>query len=548
MKFIIFLLMITSVSAQTSTSELCAQKKKQYGNSFVSCSEVDWGVTPISADYQPSNSAPMTAAPSQVNGYKNDYPWVKNTKYYNETSFSPDHPELKGLPLASKYISAVSADPKASVEDPLLLTWLSKDWYNSLQPKNNTLGWQGKCATWSAWSMDPELQKLFAGIPDGIICNGVPFSKGELKEVVTSLYPEPSMEHQYLSKFYFGYMGVNKDDLEDSNVALSKLGVFGQGDLGPAEVFTYAQKQKQEGKNMMMDRDPGSETWNQPIKKISDIAYFDEHSNAWQALSSTEFTTGSGTPKQIKFLSDLASTESMLTQNLLMGNGVSNNQLCMLRKEVDESCDDLASGAPITRSAQVDIFNRLKQSAFNKNILHLKQNVSIIKHEMIIEYGVENSFASNAPDKTVIQSYTYTSINSVNEDGSVGALIRSQWSPSISHLSVICKDPDLAKLRNSTSMTRGFEVNQKCAQGKAINTSAADPEYFTGAVPPKSFKSFIAKPQFTYSQDQQNQAYKKLLDFMKTCEPFESKSDYMKRLGKTSTKDDLPVNQSPLAK
>ena len=531
MNLLALLFLISSVGAQSTSSDLCAQKKKQYGKNFVSCQEVDWGVTPISADYQPTNASPMTAAPSQVNGYQNDYPGIKNTRHYSEYGFYDQHPELKGLSLASKFHSAVAADPKTRAEDPSLIQWLATDWYYGMQPSSDASAWQGKCATWSAWSMDPEIQRLFSSIRDGILCSGIPFSKGELKEVVTALYPEPVLDRNSFNRFYFGYIGVNPDELEDANVALSKLGMFGQGDLEPADVLALAQNTKQKGKNMMMDRDPGFETWNQPIKKITDIAYLDDHVHLWEVLTSAEFTTSAGKPEQLKLLSDLAGVESELTQNLLKGNGIGKDRLCALRKEVGENCEDLS--AFLTMSAQVDVVNQVKKIAYEKNMIQVKRDLSLVSHEMMIEYGIENSFASNAPDKMIAQSYTYIAVNG-----------RSQWSPQVNRLSEICASPTLAEGRNSTSLTRGFDLKQKCAQGKPIDPSLANHDYFTGAVPPQGFKSFTPKPQFSADQAQQQKAYRKFLEFMATCDHFDQGVDFLKHLDEVALNNVITVQEA----
>jgi hypothetical protein len=544
MKFILSVFTILTLQTSFAFAELCADKKKQYGKNFISCNEVDWGVKPISADYQPTNFGPMTAKPSQSRKvidaqgtetevkYENSYPGIKNTEFYHETSDTP---------LATKFYTAMAIDPKVSVEDPSLAQWLAKDWFNGQQPKSESAGWDGKCGTWAAWSMDPELQKLFAGIRDGILCNGIPFSKGELKEIVTSLYPEPMMERKRFNKFYIGYSSA-ADETEDANVALSKLGMFGQGELGPAEVLSLARTAKQNGQNMMMDRDPGFEIWNQPIQKITDVAFTDIAVDEWKTLTSAEFSAGSNQPEQITFLSDLATLESELTQNLLKGRGIDQNKLCTLRSKLGENCSDLT--AKLTMSEQVDVLNRLKQSAFNRNMIQLKQDVSIVKHEMIIEYGVENSFASNAPDKTIVQSYTYTSVNSVKADGTDGPTIRSQWSPRVNSLSDICANPALAEGRNSSSLTKNFDVKQKCSQGKPTNASLASHEYFTGAVPPHDFKVFKASPQFTSEQGQQQKAYHHFLQFMAKCERFDQGVDFLKHLDQAALNNDFSAQES----
>ena len=514
---IIFILLVQAQAAENSP--LCSQKKKQYGKNFISCSEVDWGVKPLSADYQPKNAAPMTAKPSQVKDYKNDYPGIKNTQFYNDQN---------DLPLASKFISAVSVDPKTATDDPTLVQWLSNDWYNGLQPKTGTLGWEGKCATWSAWSMDPELQKLFSGIRDGILCNGVPFSRGELKEIVTALYPEPSVDSKRLSKFYTGYMGINPDEVEDANVALSKLGVFGQGDLAPSDFLSFAKTTKDSGKNMMMDRDPGSEIWNHPIKKITDVAYVDAKVSVWESLSSAELAPATDRPEQLSFLSNLATVESELTQSLLQGNGVRNSELCDLRKALSQKCDDLDS--KLSLSNQVDVLNQLKATAYGKKILKIKQDVSIVKHEMLIEYGTESKFASSAPDQTIVQSYTYQSVTVANKTGGDPTVIRSQWSPRLNRLSDICANQTLAEGRNSTSMTRGFDVKEKCSKGKPVDPVLSDHEYFTGAVPPQALKTFSPKPDFFFNKPEQERAYRKLIDFLGTCEKFDQGVTFLNHL------------------
>jgi len=508
--------------AQATTTDLCTQKKQQYGSNFISCNQVDWGMTPLSASYQPFNAGQMTAPPSEVPGYKNDHPGIANTQYYYANDFhltgtiDPTKPVPTGLPLAAKFINAVALDPNA---DPSLVSWLQGDWYQSMQAQPNAAAWKGKCDTWSSWSMDPKLQNLFSGIKDGILCSGIPFSKGELKEIVTSLYAvRTDGQRKDLIKFYSG-ASANMDELDDANVALSKMGVFGQGDLQPSDLISLAQNAKDSGKNMKLDRDPSSRAiWNQPMKRVTDIAHRDSGQSSqqnWGALSSADFVPATDTPEQRQFLSDLRSLESQLTLNLIQGNGVSGARFCQLRSELSLSCDDL-NGKKLTLGEQVNLFNQLKQTAFSQNKVSLKQGFSFVKHELVIEYGDENNFASNGPDKTVMQSYDYTAVMAAD-----GSLVRSEWTPRTSTLSQICSTPSLMSGRNDSGITLPFNFDDHCSGGLPVAGLDPNREYFTGAVPPKTFQTVTAQPGFKPAQSQQQQAYNLLLRFLGTCPHFD---------------------------
>ena len=523
-------ILLSVLFAQSSVADICADKKRDYGKRFISCSDVDWGGTPLSGDYQPSNFGPMTAPPSAIPGYVNDYPEVKRTiKDFNADV--PGHPDQKGTSLAQKFVNAVSWDQSPDM-DPTLVQWLAKDWSSSLQPPvdpkvKKPSGWEGKCEAWASSSMDPTLLALFGQMRDGIMCNGVPFTKGELKEIVTSLYPIPTMDRKDLTKFY-NAENARADDLEDANVALSKLGMFGQGDIGPAGVLKLAKDAKDSHRNMMMDRDPGSEVWNQPIKKVTDIAYTDDSIQDWEVLTSAEFDPATGTADQTVFLDDLKKVETALTENLLKGNGVDTASLCRLKNKIGEQCDDL--NANLTLSEQAAKLNHIKQSATAQNIIR-KKPLNLVRHELIIEYGTENSFASNGPDKTIVQSYTYTAVNAANPDGSSGAVIRSAWTPRLSTLDDICASPALANGRNSTGMTNGFQLDKKCDQGKPADSAQGKKQFFTGAVPPNNFKTFTPLgPGFNPARTQKEKAYNKLLKFLAQCDRFDQAHDFLNDL------------------
>ena len=183
-------------------------------------------------------------------------------------------------------------------------------------------------------------------------------------------------------------------------------------------------------------------------------------------------------------------------------------------------------------SDEVDILNRMKKTAYQKNMIQLKQEVAIVKHELIIEYGEENTFASNAPDHTTAQSYTYTSIQST---GSSPAVLRSEWTPRVSSLQDICANPALAEQRNSSALTNGFVLSEKCSHGAALNPNLQKHQYFTGAVPPQDFRTFRAKPEFSANDTLGKKAYQKLLDFLATCQTFDKAVDFLKHLDQSMT-------------
>lgn len=523
MKPSLFLAIMISFFAANDghAQDLCSKKEKEYGKRFISCQQVGWDANPISGDYQPKNSAPMTALPAEVEDpkthervYLNAYPGIVNTRLYFDGQFYSD-PAKKGIPLAAKFIAAIKGQGGANSE---IIKWLSEDWYKSQQPKKEFDGWEGKCSFWSGWSMDPQLQKVFADISDGILCNGIPFSRGELKEIVTALYPEPNIYDRKKLNGFFSGVTARAESLEDANVALSKLGLLGTGDFKPDQAIDIANAAKASGRNLMMDKDAGSETWNQPIKQVTDVAYNDGSINEWETLSSADFVASGENERSRSIYTQLNSIEKDFTVGLVNRNGVSTASLCNVRKLLDENCDDLNSQLSLTD--QVNVFNGLKKIAYEKKVMKFKQSLALVKHELIIEYGDENTFASAKPDHTTTQSYTYVVVHAV-ENGKRAAPIRSQWAPPTRKLSAMCKDQSTGG-RVTGSIARPIDLEKVCPDVQ----KGADREVFAGSVPPHSLNTFKATPMFSSSDTQARNAYNAFLSFIGTCQKFDSAAQF----------------------
>jgi hypothetical protein len=542
MKLFLSLVMLVSFSFDASAQGICAQKKKEYGTRFLSCTTVDWGMKPISADYQPANAGRMTALPGEIkNGltqqydYKNEYPGIAGTRPYFEGNYYGD-PNRKGLPLAAKFASAVAAKEG---EDSDLVQWLSTDWYNSLQPDQSSGGWEGKCSAWSGWSMDPELQKIFSQVRDGLLCNGVPFSRGELKEIVTSLYSEPVViDRKSLQGFYRGYAGVDPKVQEDANVALAKLGLMGTGDFTPDQVAGMAKNAKDAGRNLMMDKDAGSETWNQPVKQVTDVAYDDDSLQEWDVLSTADFEAGS----QPEVLDQLITIEKEFASGLVKQNGIPESPLCNRYKESSvklpkEICDGF-NGLSLT--GQVAKFNSMKQAAFGQKSIRLKTDLVLVKHELIVEYGDESTWASSKADQTKTQSYTYVAVHRSDVNGKAGTLVRSQWNPPTRRLSEVCQDKNF-KNRVVSSLVKPIDPDQACAD---LKNGGQDFELFTGAVPPENFREYHAEPAFSPTQTKKAQAYRKFLEFMASCQNFDEAAQFLRDLDQAILNNDISSDES----
>ena len=517
---------------------------------------VQWGLVPYSADYQSDTFSKITARPEEVVNsetgerlYLNLYPGIKNTRRYFDGEFYPDPQNSslmdrtkKGVPLALRYIFAIEKEN----QDPALTQWLKETWYAPMQPDQSE-GWSGHCDTWSVWSMDPVIHQTLDQIHDGIICNGVPFTRGELKELITRLYSIGSFDYgrKQISEVlidgarrasFYQNEGATSRSLEDANLALSKLAWLGKGGLEPHQVIAKAQQTKSQGMVIVIDRDPSHEVWNQPIHQISDQVISVRVPNVWEAISVSQLRPAN----DLKLVyPQMLEIERDLTQHLLDGYGVSSQRLCSLAEKLGQSdCPDLG---PLV--AQADFLNQLKKIAVESNVLAFKAEYSsqgplMIQHELIFEYGIENPFASMNPDRMATNKTYYTEVRDRLADGSYGP-VRSYWSPSASSLKQICEG-SVSLNRVVNGLTRDVDFQKECSEMNSQEQVRWF--YFTSGTPPKAFREAVPAPRFTSSQYgvMKRRAYEKLLNQMSGgCPSFDGAAQFLRDLDQGASAETL---------
>jgi|GEM_PF-2715101 len=523
--------LIPQAFAQNSGQDLCSRLTKEYQKHYrsVSCQPIDWSVKPISSDYQQTSLDPITSLSGQIKNqdtgetvYRDDYPYVRNMEYYFNY-------QGKGVSVATKFVAALSRQEQKDGDSSGTAT-ATANWYHQRQEtalaksKAGTLAdWEGKCGPWSGWNPNPELQSIFDSIKYGVICEGIPFSRGELKEIVTSLYPEPlPIERKSAIQFYRGYLGQTVKNRADANVALSKLGLLGGGDLAPADYLAFAEKAKKAGMNLMLDRDPGTQVWQQPVVRMADVAYGGPSPLSPEMTSTADLEfRKDGDTSGAAVLILLRLLEKDFAVNLVRQNGVPNSRLCSIRKLLHQNCDDL--NASLSLSEQVDQFQALKQEALRQKLVQVKEGGMVqIKHQLVIEYAEENPYASAQPDHTSTLKVDYVAIQRKNSDGSAGELVRSQWAPKTSLLSEACHD---GHFKGSISSLTGSqkEFDRACA---ALKNGEKDFAVFTGDLPPGMIQSFKAKPYFPPGHETEAKAYQAFLDHIATCPKFDDAVDF----------------------
>jgi len=532
------------VFAQSLCDRLTKEYKKQY--SSVSCQPIDWNVKPLSADYQQSSLDPMTELPGQIKNkvtgetYHDDYPYIRNMEYYFNYNG-------EGVSVATKFVHALANQEKRD-QDSSGTAKAITDWYYQRQQKamdksnaGTLADWEGKCGPWSGWNPNAELQAIFDTMKDGVICDGVPFSKGELKEIVTSLYPEPQpIKRKAMTEFYQGYLGQKPENRADANMALSKLGLLGGGDLAPADYQAFAEKAKSQGRNLMMDRDPGNEVWQQPIVRMADVAYGGPSPVSDEMISTADLTVnrdGKASGEATAVLILLQSLEKNFAASLVRQNGVSNGQLCGVRRLLHQDCDDLKGTLSLTE--QVEQFQALKKEALRQNLIQAKNKDLVqIKHQLVIEYVDENGFASAKPDHTRLLRADYVAFYEKNANGSAGELVSSQWTPKTGLLSKSCHDGHFDGTINSLTGSQK-ELDQACA---ALKNGGKDFAVFTGDLPPGMIQSFVAKPYFSPGHETEAKAYQAFLDHIATCPKFDGAADFF-RTFQAALQDNVISNQ-----
>jgi hypothetical protein len=346
----------------------------------------------------------------------------------------------------------------------------------------------------------------------GILCNEmIPFTRGELKELLTVLYPSPPFsQRKFLGQLYshsFQYPA----DVEDANLTLAKLGELGGGtEFTPDLVLKMASEAKARGENMIIDIDPGREIWNQPVEWVVDLAYQDPSSEPTAVRTAADFT-GSG-PEGVSFLKNLRNTESQLTALALRGGRETVQGLCPLRTSVGLPC---VQGTQ-RLSEQADALNEVRASAMARGWVRVDRDLQV-RHKILISYGVEGPFGKSDDLPGAVRELEYL------ESGN-----RKVWSPASRPLSQVCHQGYSREDRNS--ILARFDVAAECERFK--KGEIPDRKIISGALPPKKFETYVAKAQFGTDPESthKKRAFERLLDMMNRCEVFDDAAAFLDQL------------------
>ncbi len=516
----------------------CAEKSAELekaGIRVLSCSQVDFGVKAISGDYQKLQTQPVGVAPSKIREsnpdgspgayvHVNEAPGIKNSTYFNPVVSRDVAPVAEGASLIQKYTTAVNF---RYPEDQDLVAWMSDPdgMLKDLVPKPDASAMSGRCRVWSAWSLDPEIQKSLNSMSRGILCNEmIPFTRGELKELLTVLYPSPPFSQRKFLRQIYSHPIRYPSEVEDANLTLAKLGELGGGsDFTPDLVLKMASEAKSLGQNMIIDIDPGREIWNQPVEWVVDIA-FEDPSTAPTAQQTATELVGSA-PEGAAFLQKLRNVELELTAIAQMDVPKPLSGLCPLRTSLGLACSPVQQ----TLSAQADALIEIQRVAMQRGWVQ-SGPAKRVRHKLFISYGVEGPFGKSEDLPGAVRELEYLEVGS-----------KKVWSPAATPLSQVCGKGFSREDRNSI-LTR-FDVDSECERFK--KGEIPDRKIITGALPPKKFETYVAKANFKDEPDAEfkKRAYERLLEMMKQCEVFDDAAAFLDQLNLAIADNALDDNE-----
>ncbi len=559
-----FLLFILASMAQAHAASLCDEGRAQLGSGqkYISCDLVDFQKKAVSADYQSKQTAPLMAKPSQIRDtntneqvYRNEYPGIMNTNAF----FDADITLMNKFYDYIKVQSDQSSNPSNNTFHDTTDYLASAPFFNQMKStatdgQRQSIGWEGKCELWSSWSLDPSVSSALSRIRDGILCSNIPFTKGEIKELITAFYPLPEfIDREHLNNFYdprpANYdadrdQNVRSDiKREDANVALTKLGELGGGSrFTPASLMTLAKDAKNQGQNIVFGIDPGNEVWNQPMEAIADLTYSDSEQDPSAGSQSSDFASTNQDPNG-SVRRGIAALEADLKSAALQGcndynfpracgstsspNGSNINlgtELCRLKKAVGQDCTDLSNpdGSWKQAPSLSDLVTQLwmmENTAVSRGML-VNNAPPAEHHKILIRYGVEGSFAQTKQTTSQTRTLEYAKVGD-----------RTTWSPPVKMLSDACDNG--AGDRNQGHNSLIGNLDQQCQLLKSGKIQ--DHQVFAGALPPNEFKTFVAQANFKPDADSQSKkkAYDQLMDMLRSCDSFDRGATFLNDLKNT---------------
>jgi hypothetical protein len=550
---VLFFLVLGTLIASSAFAGLCESQSKDAstsGRTVLSCNEVDFGVRAISADYQKRQTEPVSIFPDRVrsrewNGskrvtfaYINEIPGIRNSLRYNpivSPETEPSELKSRGHSLLYKFNLALLRDKDLS-RDREMMNWLRDPDYGllfELTPDPHALQWEGRCDLWAAWSIDPEVRRVLDQHGEAALCHDVPFTRGELKELVSVLYSRSEIEKRLkLKGFFGGAPGVYGASAEDANLALIKLGDFGRGsDFTPEGLAELGSKARAEGKNLIFDIDPGEEVWNQPIEALADITYLDSSGApsvepAMIHYASTEIDT-------LGVREKLVALEAALLGKARMGRQVTVPELCVAAESLAAPC----LKHPLWLSEQVDMLRSYQRIAVDRGILRYS-GALVERHALVVQYGVEGAFARTQDEPSRVKVLEYTRIGA-----------EAFWSPRAVRLSEWCgsaSNPEDLRREERNSLISGNDRNEMCSRFRA--DPSKDRNLILGALPPGKVEYFRASPLL--SENVRSRAYRMLRGLIEQCQSVDSAARFVKdfestlsRAGVSSTRVEFLRNR-----
>jgi hypothetical protein len=536
------------------SDKLTARTSKQ--QSIPACSEVNFGKA-VTESYLPKYMGPLTSPVSEVTyGDHNDYKeYADQLKPFFGLANVKDLATKdmgngqSGETLLNKFASLVQTDintnpdPVQAAKDQQVYSDIENFFKARYQKESDDTKSNGFCPNFSAAALDPEVQNLFSGIDDGIFCEGLPFTKGELKELMVAVYPAPREGDTLTVSSLKGYTNKFKDDslsknpnedasVEDANLALVKLGSFAEAASGgyqPDDLMKMAVasgKDKNGFSRLIMDINPGLQVWNQPIEVMIDVPYADHYPDQEAQvkdysdhLQSSDLTAA--TAQGQAELAKLAWSEAKLKELALRGQGedwIKMTQVtatfCELKKEVLGANQVCLPNQLLVN--QVEDLKSVQMKLITSGAATAKLS-SFVKHRIFIQYGNESLFAANADQASKLQVLDYVSVNG-----------RSSWEVPMKKLSDVCASQSLGTRAEANGLVDHSidDLNKSCAklQKDHRNITVA-----VGAFPPKDMKVYhvpaatAGNPDPRFSSSNEDQKKKQVYDFLKqkilTCDP-----------------------------
>lgn len=368
------------------------------------------------------------------------------------------------------------------------------------------LGWTGVCHQWSAAALNPEVESLL-GDGQGIICDGILFTRGGLKELFTALY-----NYSKEGKEQVGTGNRKREMMPQEMAAVSEFALNDENGFAPQDFESFLYKHLKSGQGVVMDKDPGTQVWNHPIyhantsskvmssdelvaneligagvplnyfepqdqeskevmKKMEDIDRFILGLYQWEGLREDAiFQVIEDEKERKKILNPTSEELNALGDKMELYQKSMNDLL----KKSGRPEDNSLNSSPEVLGHFIKMRKRLRTeviaSLIGKNKLTLKKGVKINYRETTVNYGTEVEFGKSKDDHREI-TYRYLTIE---KDGKVED---SSWITAPNHrpdflwtippmkLSDIPKDhPDLktAGLRDLT------QLMEKCVKVKDV--------------------------------------------------------------------------------